>query len=181
MFGLVEKAQNEEVAAPALPIVAPEDFHRAVYVASSSSEIERAERVMEKLRGAGMIVTSSWAANIRKVGAANPMDAPREQQAVWASTCLHEVSIASITLLLFPTTPTIGAWHEVGYALALKAMTDMGIEAGALPPYAARTIIGAGSTPPKSIFKSLYEVFEDDDKAIDAILAAVFHGETPAA
>lgn len=172
MFGLVGNT-NEEIKHPDLLVVTPEDFPRAVYVAASSSEIERAEKVMEKLRAANMLVTSSWAANIRKVGAANPMEAPREQQAIWASTCLHEVSVASTFLILFPTTPTIGAWNEQGYALCLAAMTNMGIEAGALPPAAARTCVGSGPLP-KSIFTSLVDLYETDDQAIEAIVASCF-------
>jgi len=174
-FGLVKAIpSNEEVpAVPETPALAPEDFPRAIYVAGASSEIARAKHVMQRLREAGLVVTSTWIDTITSVGDANPMGAPREQRYIWSATDLNEVSQASIFYLLLPDkgVTTSGAYVELGYAAALQAIFEMARAAGAAPPEASRWLVCSGEE--RSIFTALCDHFETDDAAIDAIVTMV--------
>lgn len=131
-----------------------------VYIAAASAEIARAERVAAKLTSAGIEVTSSWMANVRKVGAANPRDASREQRRAWANGCLAEVAKSDVVLLLMPPigTETIGAYWEAGFALGDISQTGLD-----------RRIVISGDTK-RSVFSALGEEYETDDEAIQAII-----------
>lgn len=90
-----------------------------VYIAGASKEIERAERWARRLTEADIQVTSTWMANIRKVGQANPADATIEQYKQWAiNQCLGEVNHSDVLWLLLPEAETIGAYVELGFGFA---------------------------------------------------------------
>lgn len=94
----------------------------SVYVAAASAEIERAEHAMAACREAGLTVVSTWAENIRRVGASNPRDASRRDRMRWAHDDLAQVASADLLWLLVPPvgTATIGAWIEFGSVIAWK-------------------------------------------------------------
>jgi len=89
-----------------------------VYVAGSSKEMERAERVMNALRAAGHEITADWVAKIREVGVANPADFTVRLAAAQAD--LDGVNNADAFVFLHPApgVQTTGAWVELGYRLA---------------------------------------------------------------
>lgn len=93
-----------------------------VYVAGASSEMERAETWMRKLRGVGIIVTSTWPEVIRSVGKANPRDATIAECKEWVMKDLGEIDAADVLWLLLPDLSTIGAWIELGFAHARNKM-----------------------------------------------------------
>lgn len=120
-----------------------------VYVAGSSDELDRAEQVIARLRAAGITVTSTWAENIRKVGASNPRDASREQRGHWSHVCLSEVDAAQVVLFLAPGRGHgRGGYYEVGYANAK-----------------GKHLLASGDTV-QSIFLALGREFETDHEAI---------------
>lgn len=138
-----------------------------VYVAAASSEIERAEKQMAALHEAGIEVTSTWPEIIRKVGAANPMTASREDRAMWAATDLSEVSSSTVFWLLIPPPgiATDGANVEYGYATLLGAMAQEARLAGVNAPI--YRIITSGME--RSIFTALSQHFATDDEALAAL------------
>jgi len=138
-----------------------------VYVAAASSEMERAEKVMQALRDTGITVVSTWPQVIRKVGKANPMDAPRRQRAEWAAQDLTEVAQANVLWLLLPEKETIGAWIEFGHALMIAAAAERAAAMGL--PGAFYRVICSGKE--RSIFTALVEHFETDDAALDTLNA----------
>lgn len=149
-----------------------------VYVAASSApdQMARAHAVSERLRKAGIELTSTWIASITAVGEANPRDASREQRAQWSDACLTGVEQADVVLLLVPpvTSPTRGAWVELGAVLMLIRLGEH------------KRVIASGDTK-RTIFLGHRRVVEvdDDEQAIewicDAFLAAMLNvGECPA-
>jgi hypothetical protein len=139
-----------------------------VYVAAASSEIERAEKWMARLREAGVEVVSTWPEVIRKVGAANPMEASREERAGWASADLSELSSANVLWLLLPEKPTSGMWIEYGYGLCFGAVAKEAREAGVegAPKF---QIVSSGIE--RSIFTALAPNYESDEVAFEMIVA----------
>ncbi len=152
-----------------------------VYVAAASNEIERAELWMARLRQVGITVVSTWAENIRKVGAANPMNVTREQRAVWAKGCLSEVSDANVLWFLLPPKGvyTDGAPTEFGYALLFGAIAQEARQAGV---EGAPNFRIAVSGTERSIFTSLALHYASDDAAFEDIASgAVFMRGAPRA
>ena len=137
----------------------------SVYVAAASSEIARAKAFMTALRALGITVTSTWTDVIEQVGAANPMAAAPADRAVWAQDDLDQVAKAQVLCLLLPPAgvTTIGAWVELGFALAL----------GGTP---ARPVLVVGEE--RSIFTALANHrLPDDAAALDALKTlALLHG-----
>lgn len=126
-----------------------------VYVAGASSEIERAELMVERLQSAdvGIKIVSTWIDSVKNVGQPNPADASHEQRRGWAQQDLYEVAQANVMLLLLPSKghATTGAWAELAFAYAKHIR-----------------IIGAGSH--SSIFTGLIdEVYHDDYNAYKAV------------
>jgi nucleoside 2-deoxyribosyltransferase len=91
-----------------------------VYLAAASSDLDRVDRWAAALAATGVRVVSTWPANVRSVGSANPREASRLDRARWAERCLAEVRAAHVVWFLVPPIdkPTRGAWFEIGYALA---------------------------------------------------------------
>lgn len=131
-----------------------------VYVAGSSAELNRVEHWTARLIAAGITVTSTWPANVRAVGSANPRDATREQRAAWAMTCLRQVATAQLVWFLVPavTAPTRGAWIEVGFMRGLVHGVTRAV-----------CIISSGDTL-QSIFCALGDEHETDEAAFAAIV-----------
>jgi hypothetical protein len=139
-----------------------------VYVAGASSEMERAEQLMAALRAIGIDVVSTWPEVIRKVGAANPMTASREQRATWSAIDLDEVSRANVFWLLLPKgRPTAGAYTEFGYAVMHGALAQQARELGVREVPDFYWIIASGEET--SIFTALADHFATDEMALNAL------------
>ncbi len=86
-----------------------------VYVAGSSKEIDRAERVIYELRSRGVEITHDWTASMRKHGPEAELD---------EETLLRElrldlvvgVQLAEHVLVLAPISMSTGVWVELGVA-----------------------------------------------------------------
>jgi len=137
----------------------------SVYVAAASGELARAKTFMTALRELGITVTSTWTDVIEQVGAANPMGAPQVDRAAWAQDDLDQVAKAQVLCLLLPPAgeATIGAWVELGFALALGGT-------------AARPILVVGEE--RAIFTALANHrLPDDAAALNALKTlALLHG-----
>lgn len=126
-----------------------------VYVAGSSSELDRAARWSQALRDAGITVVSTWPEVVAKVGSANPADAPADQRRSWAYTDLVvELGAADTLWLLAPLeSPGRGAYVELGVAFAAR-----------------KTIVCSGPTL-QSIFCALGSEFATDEHAFAVLIA----------
>lgn len=126
----------------------------SVYVAASSTDIDRAERWIGALRANDVIVTSTWPENIRKVGAANPRNATLQQRLAWSFDDFNEIAAATAFWLLVPPLdkPTRGAWIELGAA-----------------HIAGKPVICSGDCR-QSIFCSVGVEFETDEEAFTAVV-----------
>ncbi len=91
-----------------------------IYVAAASSEIDRAEIWINKLREAGLTVVCTWPQTVRNVGHANPPEATQSQRRSWALQDLDEVDSADGFWFLLPSMghATSGAWGEWCFAFA---------------------------------------------------------------
>jgi hypothetical protein len=138
-----------------------------IYVAGASSEIERAEKWMAALREAGVEVTSSWPEIIREVGAANPMEASREDRLLWSAQDLAEVSNSNVFWFLLPEgKPTAGAYTEFGYAVFMGAAASEARNAGITGAPLFWIIVSGEET---SIFTALADHFGTDEQAFEAL------------
>lgn len=125
-----------------------------VYVAAASGEIDRAEHWIAKLREAGIMVTCTWPESVRRVGHANPPEAPHSQRRGWAVQDLTEVDEGNALWVLLPSLgfSTSGAWTELGFAYAR-----------------AKLILMSGKS--HSVFTGLAdEVHETDRQAFGALV-----------
>lgn len=125
-----------------------------VYLAGSSADIARAKHWHQRLVEAGIEVTSTWIANVEKVGEANPRDANHVQRSFWSGDCVHQVMSAGVLWLLAPPIdrPTRGAWIEFGIAMAVGVR-----------------VVCSGDTK-QSIFCALAEEHATDEDAFVAIV-----------
>lgn len=125
-----------------------------MYVAGASSEVDRAERMIRRLRERGVVVTSSWPEVVRLNGE-NPATAPTASRLRWSCDDLVGVETADMLLALVPPIdqPTRGAWVEIGYAKAI-----------------GNELVFAGATK-QSIFCAMGFEFETDDAAFDYVLS----------
>jgi nucleoside 2-deoxyribosyltransferase len=135
----------------------PEPVRRIerVYVAGSALEIERAERMISELEGAGVHVTSTWPISVRDHGGvSNPADAPRDHRERLAVKCLAQVRDSDLLWFLVPKkdAATRGAWVELGYALARGL-----------------TVICSGDDTPQSIFCATGIEFYTDGAALELV------------
>jgi hypothetical protein len=92
-----------------------------LYVAASSTELDRAEAFMTAARLLGFEITFDWVSKIREVGAANPADAPLALQAQWSARDLAAIAVCEVFVLLAPLdrSPARGAFVELGSAVTL--------------------------------------------------------------
>lgn len=94
-------------------------YPRSVYVAASSADSDRAKRMMDLVRAAGLTVTSTWLEVIASnAGIANPRDAETQQRFGWSFDDLRQIDSCDLLWFLVPPgdKPTRGAWLEAGYA-----------------------------------------------------------------
>lgn len=135
----------------------------SVYVAGSSAEIERVERVIARLRDAGVRITHDWTHDVREVraaGHASDADLSDDDAAQHAIRDLGGAFGARTFLLLAPETPTRGAWVELGAAWAHQRKWR-------------GSIIVAGPAARQSIFTRLADrIVATDDEAVALITGA---------
>lgn len=95
-----------------------------IYVAASSIEIDRAERMISRLKAAGHEITEDWTVKIRQVGLANQGLTPELRREA-ADADFRGVAAADRVVILVPKTPVVtqGAWWEGGVADALDIET----------------------------------------------------------
>lgn len=127
-----------------------------VYIAASSSEIDRVLNWSAALRYAGVRVVSTWPETIALVGDANPRDATRQQRREWVRQDLAEVDNSRLVWFLVPPIdkPTRGAWVELGYNLGAWTWDSKG----------ETRLVCSGDTK-QSIFCALGEEFASDEEA----------------
>lgn len=126
-----------------------------IYLAAASKEIERAELVAAWLIDHGHTVTSTWMAQIRQVGAANPRDATDDRRETWARRCLREIAESDVLWFLVPPAhiDTAGAWAELATAFHLPHVQ----------------MVASGDTR-RSIFCALANEFPTDGAALLYVL-----------
>ena len=127
-----------------------------LYLAASSADIARAKHWRQKLVDAGIEVTSTWIANVERVGAANPRDATLDQRRGWSFTCLSEVRRSDAFWLLWPHDDS-GALIEFGCAIECSIMT-------------ARPGVLVVSGDTRKIFCALADEYAADEEAFAAIV-----------
>lgn len=95
-----------------------------VYVAGASSEIYRAEHMLDKIRQAGHEITVDWPALMRASGLSNT-DFDAAARRYCADQDARGVAEADLVVLLVPRHPnaTQGAWWEGGIANGLGIPT----------------------------------------------------------
>lgn len=100
-----------------------------VYVAGASKERELVGRYMRRLENAGHLVTFDWTRDMDARAAAGQKDADLSdaQRLEYATEDLLAIARADLFWMLVPTNASVGAWAELGYALAaLKATVVSG-------------------------------------------------------
>lgn len=135
-----------------------------VYVAASSTEIERARAAVALLETASetlpIEVVSTWIDAIEAAGTANEGLSPAARREA-ARTCIEEVRKADLFVLLVPHNPSgIGCGVELGYAMALRGGNTL----------RAPVLIASGRTE-RTIFASLCD--EEHASDVEAIAAVV--------
>lgn len=132
-----------------------------VYVAGSSREIERAERMIAEVRAIpGVEITFDWAAAIRQAGAAN--EGLTDEQAIEAShACIEGVLNADVFVALLPPSgvPADGLMYELATAHRACGMAIQTILVG---PYERSIFTRAHSRPEQCV-----RVAEDKDAISD--------------
>lgn len=93
-----------------------------IYVAAASKEIERAERMIERLRAAGHTITVDWPAAIRAMAGVANEGLTHELRKEAADADYRGVATAERVVILVPENPVVtqGAWWEGGIADALR-------------------------------------------------------------
>jgi nucleoside 2-deoxyribosyltransferase len=93
-----------------------------IYVAASSRELDRAERVMNELRKWGFEISHDWIPGVRDAMAAGIEEAKADDTFAFAAAFadLRGVADADVLVFLAPTATSKMAWAEFGYALALN-------------------------------------------------------------
>lgn len=122
---LVIAALRSRPGSPPRPYIrAPlPDRIRRVYVAGPSAELERCEKVIARVREAGIAVTCDWTPLVRAWLEAGSPERPDEALLAEGGADLAGVAAADAVLLLTPATPGgagAGYWTEQGAALALR-------------------------------------------------------------
>lgn len=127
----------------------------SVYVAASSSDIERAKHWTTSLGMAGIAVTSGWIEMIAEnEGVGNPRNVDRSVRARYSRSNLESIDKAGLVWFLVPPTgvETCGAWWESGYAYK-----------------GGKFIVASGFDTERSVFCALAHEFKDDLTAFATI------------
>lgn len=133
----------------------PDADKRRAYVGGASSEIERVERFIARLRAAGYIITFDWPAQIRASGKPANIGLTREERFAAWSACMEGVESADEVVIIAPRNgrTTKGAWGEMGIAIAR----------GTVPIYVGHE--------DDTVMASMCEVVDSDDEAFAALEA----------
>lgn len=91
-----------------------------IYIASMSDDSRLLGFVNQVDDLEGVEITHRWWDEVAAVGSANPADASDFDRRVWAEQDLQGVADADVLVLLWPIGPSVGAFVEYGYALALN-------------------------------------------------------------
>lgn len=91
---------------------------KSIYVAGSSRERELVSAYQTALKAAGWWLAHDWVAQMNACHIPD-VDLPIEAQRRYAEQDLAGVRRAQVFWLLVPSTPSIGAYVELGYALGL--------------------------------------------------------------
>lgn len=138
-----------------------------LYIAASSTEIERAKAVVDLVKNhnrmyphAKIEITNHWWETIEARGDANPVDAPFHERMKYAAEDLDGVMCCDILLLLMPPVGvgTVGAYWEAGYADAMR-----------------KDVVIAGDMLERSIFTTRGCCFNEDQSAVDYIADIAFN------
>lgn len=126
-----------------------------IYIAGASSEPERVRRWMNAARAQGWYLTLDWLALVDAQGTANAgmCDEDRESAAAADWRAVRE---ADVIWVLAPERASIGAWVELGMAIAL-----------------GKRIVLSGSTRERTIFGALGAEYSTDELAFEALRRAV--------
>lgn len=138
--------------------------HLDVYVAGSSRDLERAERVIAALRAIpGVIVPVDWPAMMREHGPDEGLTPEQRHRFALEDAVGAEQAYVLVLLRPTPETPTAGAWVEFGIAIgASRARFPLG--------HVAMVIIAGKGTA--CIFDALVSpesVVDTDDEAIEIV------------
>ena len=90
-----------------------------IYVASSSRECDRAERVMNELRAAGHQISWDWIPGVRAAFAAGIDEAKADDTHAFEAALadMNGVVTADVLVFLAPTDTSKMAWAELGCAM----------------------------------------------------------------
>lgn len=132
---------------------------RSVYILGASAELERATRAVRMVRAAGYEVAFDWPANMRREGLRSDRELGSGVRFASMQACLGAATSADIVWLLLPSAgvETVGAWVELGAALASTRSFLGGVEA----------VLATGSDSQRSIFlEAAIHVGREDEAAI---------------
>ena len=87
-----------------------------VYVAGSSRELPRVREAVWALGMAGVTALDAWLSDVEQHGSAGA-GLTDEQRAACAARDLRDIDAADAVLVLWPETPSVGAYVELGYAM----------------------------------------------------------------
>lgn len=97
------------------------DVMLSCYIAGSSREVDRARSARSRLRACGVeILGDEWIEHCEQHGSL-AADQPLETRATYASWDLMRVTQADVMLVLWPASPSVGTYIELGYALRAGA------------------------------------------------------------
>lgn len=124
-----------------------------VYIAASSEEVERAEYWTSQLAKRGIVTTSSWLEDAKSPLGCNRVSSTQEERLAAADDCQAGVENADLVWILMPSSHSMGAFWEFGFATACELATCV-----------------SGANQYKSVFsaKAKY-TFETDEAAFDFI------------
>lgn len=93
-----------------------------VYVAGSSHELSRVHLAMAAVRTFGHVVTHDWTIPIEAVRAMGieEHDTGPDNARSYAEADLLGIERSDVVWMLAPTTPTVGFWVELGYAIRAR-------------------------------------------------------------
>lgn len=94
-----------------------------VYVAGSSREIPRVREAMRELVRRGCTISGDWVSQVEQHGSAGAQ-LTHDQRAECAAHDLNAIDRADAILVLWPRTPSVGAYVELGYAIRCRDHAD---------------------------------------------------------
>lgn len=140
-----------------------EERKTSVYVAASSHEMDRARVAFSAVKAAPELsLALDWIAQIESVGVAN-FGLSIDDGSRYAEPSVEAVKACDVFVLLMPSTPTSGAWFELGIAVAC-----------------GKPLVVAGDPVPVSIFGSYAAAHgthvETDEQAIREVRRCAAEG-----